>query len=57
MKVPFVDLKTQYLNIKQEIDEIFRDIFRNTAFICGKYVALFEKEFAKIHETNYFAGS
>ena len=56
MKVPFVDLKTQYLNIKPEIDEIFRDIFENTAFICGKYVSLFEKEFARAHNTKYFVG-
>jgi dTDP-4-amino-4,6-dideoxygalactose transaminase len=56
MIVPFVDLKTQYLNIRTEIDEVFRDIFENTAFICGKYVSLFEKEFTKAHEVKYFSG-
>jgi len=56
MKVPFVDLKPQYLNIKPEIDETLGDIFENTAFICGKYVSLFEKEFAKAHKTKYFVG-
>ena len=56
MKVPFVDLKTQYLNIKPEIDEIFKDILINTSFICGKYVSSFEKEFAKAHKAKYFVG-
>ena len=54
MKVPFVDLKNQYLSIKSEIDLIFLDIFENTAFICGKYVSLFEKDFAKAHQTKHF---
>ena len=26
MKMPFVDLKTQYLNIKYEIDVVYRNI-------------------------------
>ena len=56
MKIPFVDLKAQYLNLKPAIDEVFRDIFENTAFICGRYVSLFEKEFAKAHNTKYFVG-
>lgn len=56
MKVSFVDLKIQYLNIKQEIDEILKDIFANTSFICGKYVSLFEKEFGKAQNTKYFVG-
>ena len=56
MKVPFVDLKNQYLSIKSEIDLIFLDIFENTAFICGKYVSLFEKDFAKAHQTKHFVG-
>jgi len=54
MKVPFFDLKPQYLNLKQEIDEILRDIFENTAFICGKYVSRFEEKFAKAQNTKYF---
>lgn len=56
MKVPFIDLKTQYLKIKPEIDAILKDIFENTAFVCGKYVSLFEKEYAKSHKAKYFVG-
>jgi dTDP-4-amino-4,6-dideoxygalactose transaminase len=46
MNVPFLDLKSQYLRIKPEIDAFFADIFEHSAFICGKYVDLFEKAFA-----------
>jgi len=46
MNVPFLDLKSQYLRLKPEIEEVLADIFEHSAFICGKYVGLFEKEFA-----------
>ena len=46
MNVPFLDLKSQYLCLKPEIDAVFADIFEHSAFICGKYVDLFEKAFA-----------
>lgn len=46
MNVPFLDLKSQYLRLKPEIDAFFADIFEHSAFICGKYVDLFEKAFA-----------
>ena len=47
MKIPFVDLKTQYLSIKDEIDNTISDVIENTAFIGGKNVADFEQNFAK----------
>ncbi len=49
MKIPFVDLKLQYQNIKTEIDHAIADVIADTAFVGGasnKYVAKFEKEFA-----------
>ena len=47
MKVPFVDLKTQYENIKNDIDSSISNVINETAFIGGKYVKKFEEEFAK----------
>ena len=35
MKVPFVDLKAQYLTIKEEIDRAIADVIGETAFIGG----------------------
>jgi dTDP-4-amino-4,6-dideoxygalactose transaminase len=46
MNVPFVDLKAQYLSIKAEVDAAIAEIISNTAFIGGKTVANFEREFA-----------
>jgi len=47
MIVPFVDLKVQYLAIKEEIDSAIQNVVDNTAFIMGPDVELFEQEFAE----------
>ncbi len=46
MKVPFVDLYSQYQIIKPEIDKAIADVIAETAFISGKYAVKFENEFA-----------
>ena len=47
MRVPFVDLKAQYLSIKDEVDSGIFNVINETAFIGGKYVQNFEREFAE----------
>lgn len=47
MSVPFVDLKSQYLSIKPEVDAAIQHILDNTQFVLGAEVAAFEKEFAE----------
>lgn len=47
MNIPFVDLKSQYLKIKDEIHQNLEPIFENTAYIGGKAVTDFENNFAK----------
>ena len=49
IKVPFVDLKAQYLSIQEEIDIAIREIIRSTAFIGGKPVVEFESDFAGLY--------
>jgi dTDP-4-amino-4,6-dideoxygalactose transaminase len=44
--IPFVDLKAQYLSIKEEIDRAVAGVLDSTAFVLGKEVAQFEEEFA-----------
>ncbi len=56
MKVPFVDLKAQYLSIKDEVKAAIDDVLENTSYILGKYVGNFEKEFAKMHEVRNCVG-
>ncbi len=45
--IPLVNLKKQYLSIKNEIDNAINDVIDETAFISGKYAKLFEEEFSK----------
>lgn len=47
MKVPFVDLKAQYLALKEEVDAAVFKAISETAFISGRYAAEFEMSFAK----------
>lgn len=47
MRVPFVDLKAQYLNLKPEFDTAVANVLSEAAFIAGKYAAQFEREFAE----------
>jgi dTDP-4-amino-4,6-dideoxygalactose transaminase len=46
MRIPFVDLKLQYLTIKNELDEAIRNVIMDSAFIGGKYLKAFERNFA-----------
>jgi dTDP-4-amino-4,6-dideoxygalactose transaminase len=46
MKIPMVDLKTQYDSIKQEIDNSIKEIIESTQFILGKKVGEFENNCA-----------
>ena len=43
MKVPLVDLKANYLSIKDEIDSAIHEVIDNTSFIMGKYLKNFEE--------------
>lgn len=56
MHVPFLDLKTQYLTIKNEIQQEINDVLENTAYICGKKVKAFEESFAEAHGARYCLG-
>ena len=46
MRVPFVDLRAQYLDIQPEIDAAIQQVIDKTAFVGGAEVAAFEEEFA-----------
>lgn len=46
MKIPFVDLRSQYLSIKEEIDIAISSVIKDTAFIGGSYNKKFEAGFA-----------
>ena len=56
IKIPFVDLKAQYLSIAGEIDSAIRNVISESSFIKGKYVSDFEKNLAKTLSINHCAG-
>ncbi|MDD5362996.1 MAG: DegT/DnrJ/EryC1/StrS family aminotransferase [Ignavibacteria bacterium] len=56
MKVPFVDLKTQYNSIKEEVGAAINEVLDNTAYILGKSVYNFEDKFAKAHGLKHCFG-
>ncbi|MGE5399227.1 MAG: DegT/DnrJ/EryC1/StrS family aminotransferase [Ignavibacteriales bacterium] len=49
MQVPFLDLKSQYRSIKDEVLPAIENVLENSAFILGKSVSDFEENFAQMH--------
>ena len=54
--IKFLDLPKQYLSIKNEIDQAISAVIMDAAFIGGKYVENFEKEFASHIGSKYCLG-
>jgi dTDP-4-amino-4,6-dideoxygalactose transaminase len=51
--IPFVDLKAQYISIKDEINVAVAGVLESTQFILGNEVAAFEQEFAHYCGADY----
>lgn len=47
--VKFLDLKTQYLSIKEEVNAAVLDVLDSTAYVLGPKVQAFETAFAQAH--------
>ncbi len=47
MNIPFVDLKSQYESIKEELDNVVSEVISQSAFIGGPYLKSFESAFAE----------
>ncbi len=54
--IPLVDLRRQYLSIKNEIDKAMAEVVAESAFIGGKYVKSFEARFAEYCGVKYCVG-
>ena len=54
--IPLVDLRRQYLSIKNEIDEAIQTVLNSGVFITGENVRAFEKEFANYIGVKYAIG-
>ena len=56
MKIPFVDLKSQYLSIKEEVDSAIQEVINNTAFVGWQTVKNFEEAFARYSGATHAVG-
>ncbi|MFN2126236.1 MAG: DegT/DnrJ/EryC1/StrS family aminotransferase, partial [Anaerolineales bacterium] len=54
--IKFLDLHKQYISIKSEIDEAIASVIKDSAFIGGKYVKLFEENFASYQQSVHCIG-
>jgi dTDP-4-amino-4,6-dideoxygalactose transaminase len=46
MKIPFLDLKASYLELKTELDDAYRRVMESGCYILGPEVEAFEQEYA-----------
>lgn len=56
MKIPLVDLKSQYRSIKDEVNKAMDAVLEETAFIGGENVKKFESSFAAYCKASYCVG-
>lgn len=56
MTVKFLDLYSQYLGIKQEIDTAIETVIKESAFIGGTHLKSFESGFASYHQVAHCIG-
>lgn len=57
MEIPLVDLKANYLSMKEDIDNSIQNVIDDTSFIKGKYLKGFEKNFADFCKAKYCIGA
>ncbi len=56
MKIPFLDLRKTYYELKSELDKTYKRVMDSGWFILGSEVESFEKEFAEYCGVNYCVG-
>ncbi len=56
MKIPYLNLKSQYESIKDEINTAILEVIDSCAFAGGPFVEKFEKEYAKFCGCKYSIG-
>lgn len=56
MTIPFLDMKSPYLELKEELDAAYRRVMESGWYILGKEVESFEAEFAAYSEAKYCIG-
>jgi len=57
VQIPLVDLKAQYLSIKEEIDNAIKEVIESSSFILGEKLEKFEREFAEFCGVRFAIGT
>jgi dTDP-4-amino-4,6-dideoxygalactose transaminase len=55
-RVPFLDLRAQYQQLKAEIDAAIAHVIEDTAFVRGRYVEEFERAYASAYGVRHCIG-
>ena len=56
MKIPFIDLQSQYQAYKTEIDSAIQNVLESSQYIMGPQVALLEKKLADFTGSKHAIG-
>ena len=56
MKIPFLDLKAPYLELKEELDVAYHRVMESGWYVLGREVEAFESEFADYCEAKHCIG-
>ena len=56
MTVPFLDLKSPYIELKEELDTAYQRVMKSGWYIIGNEVEAFEAEFAAYCESTHCIG-
>ena len=54
--IKFLDLRSQYLSIQNEIDQAISNVINDTAFVGGNFLSSFELDFSKYIGCKYCIG-
>ena len=54
--VPFLDLRAQYLSIRDEIHAAIQAVIDESAFVRGRFVREFEQAFARVQDVRHCVG-
>jgi len=55
-EIPFLDMKSPYLELQEELDSAWQRVMRSGWYILGQEVEAFEQEFARYVGTQYCVG-
>lgn len=53
MRVPFVDVRSQYNDVSEQLDAVVHEIMSTGAYVLGKHNKALEEEIAKYHGVKY----